>query len=177
MFLAPRLITPDIAYAQSYADALAEGLGEFAATQYEIDWVREDFPDWLRAEKDMSRRIVLPDGREVPRVPFTDFWLVAGQEFIGRISIRHHLNANLELQGGHIGYAIRKNARGKGYGSLILTMALAEARKLRISRALLTCDDTNLASARIIEKAGGKLQDTITVQGATAPVRRYWIDT
>lgn len=177
MFFAPRLIPPDAAYAHSYADALAEGLGEMPATQYEIDWVREDFADWLRAENDMTRRIVLPDGREVPRVPFTNLWLVAGQDFIGRVNIRHTLSESLGIHGGHIGYAIRASARGKGYGHLILKLAIPEAKKLGISKALVTCDDTNTASARIIEKAGGKLQDTITVAGRDAPVRRYWLET
>lgn len=177
MFLAPRLIAPDAAYAQSYADALAEGLGEVAATQYEIDWVREDFADWLRAENDMTRRIVLPDGSEVARVPFTNLWLVAGQDFIGRINLRHQLSDSLKREGGHVGYAIRASARGKGYGHLILKLAIPELKKLGISKALITCDDTNIASARIIEKAGGKLQDTITVSGASVPVRRYWLDT
>lgn len=175
MFLEPRLIAPNAAYAQSYADALAEGLGEAPATQYEIDWIREDFADWLRAENDMTRRIVTPDGTEVARVPFTNFWLVAGQEFIGRINIRHHLNSYLEQEGGHVGYAIRTSARGKGYGHMILRLALPELKKLGISKALITCDDTNAPSARIIEKAGGKLQDTITVAGHPVPVRRYWL--
>lgn len=177
MFFAPRLITPDALFAQSYADALAEGLGEAPATQYEIDWIREDFPDWLRAENDMTRRIVLPDGSEVARVPETRLWLVAGQDFIGRIHIRHHLSPSLELQGGHVGYAIRASARGKGYGGLILQLAIPEIKKLGISNALITCDDTNAASARIIEKTGGKLQDTVTVQGHGVPVRRYWLST
>lgn len=177
MFFAPRLIEPDALFAQSYADALIEGLGEARATQYEIDWIREDFPDWLRAENDMTRRIVLPDGSEVPRVPETRLWLVSGQDFIGRIHIRHHLSPSLELQGGHVGYAIRAGARGKGYGSLILRLAIPEIKKLGISNALITCDDTNSASARIIEKAGGKLQDTVTVQGHPVPVRRYWLAT
>ncbi len=177
MFLTPRLIAPDALFAQSYADALAEGLGEAPATQYEIDWVREDFADWLRAENDMTRRIVLPDGSEVPRVPETRLWLVAGQDFIGRIHIRHALSDSLELQGGHVGYAIRASARGKGYGHLILRLAVPEIKKLGISKALITCDDTNTASARIIEKAGGKLQDTVTVQGHGVPVRRYWLTT
>lgn len=175
MFLAPRLIEPAAAFAQSYADAMAEGLDKAPATRDEIDWVREDFADWLRAENDMTRRIVLPDGREVPRVPETRLWLVAGQDFIGRISIRHHLNDSLEKQGGHIGYAIRASARGKGYGQTILKLALPEAKKLGITKALITCDDTNAASARIIEKAGGKLQDTVTVSGQDVPVRRYWL--
>lgn len=176
MLLTPRLILPDAAFKDSYADALQEGLGETAATADEIAWVREDFTDWLRAENDMSRRIILADGREIARVPFTTLWLVMGQTFIGRVNIRHQINEHLEKQGGHIGYAIRTTARGKGYGQLILKLTLPEAKKLGLSRALLTCDDDNTASIRIIEKAGGTLQDTITVTGARQMVRRYWIN-
>lgn len=176
MLLTPRLILPDSAYKDSYADALTEGLGETPISADEIAWVREDFNDWLRADSDMTRRIVFADGTEMPRVPETRFWLVAGQTFIGRINVRHAINDGLALQGGHIGYAIRRSARGHGYGQTILKLALPEAKKLGLTKALLTCDDTNLASARIIEKAGGKLQDTITVQGHPVPVRRYWLD-
>ncbi len=175
MLLTPRLIAPDSAYKDSFADALAEGLGETPADPDEIAWVREDFDDWLRADNDMSRRIILADGREVPRVPFTTLWLVMGQQFLGRISLRHQLTPDLERVGGHVGYAIRASARGHGYGQLMLRLALPHLQALGINPALITCNDDNQASIRIIEKAGGKLQDTITVAGATCPVRRYWL--
>ena len=172
---APRLILPDITFKDSYADALAEGL-EGKTSKDTIDWVREEFWDWLRADQDMNRRIVLPDGRETPRVPSTDYWLVLGQQFLGRVSLRHELSEYLEQKGGHIGYAVRPNARGHGYGHLLLKLVLPHAKALGLKRALITCADNNAASIRIIEKGGGKLQDTITVVGADQPVRRYWID-
>ena len=40
----------------------------------------------------------------------------------------------------------------------------------RIDRVLVTCDDTNLASATVIERNGGVLEDIRGVK------RRYWID-
>lgn len=177
MLMTPRLIHPESAFKDSYADALAEGLGEVAADADEIAWIREDFDDWLRADNDMSRRIILADGREIPRVPFTTLWLVMGQQFIGRITLRHRLTPDLERQGGHVGYAVRTSARGHGYGQLMLKLSLPTLRQLGINPALVTCDDDNHASIRIIEKAGGKLQDTITVAGAGRPVRRYWLAT
>ena len=47
-------------------------------------------------------------------------------EFIGHVSIRHELNAALEVQGGHIGYAIRPSKQQQGYGSRLLALALPE---------------------------------------------------
>jgi len=50
---------------------------------------------------------------------------------------------------------------------------LPKARALGLDRVLVTCDDTNLASARTIEKAGGVLEDVRDTElGRT---RRYWI--
>jgi predicted acetyltransferase len=50
---------------------------------------------------------------------------------------------------------------------------LPEARVLGLQRALVTCDDTNLPSARASENAGGVLEDVRDTElGRT---RRYWI--
>ena len=49
---------------------------------------------------------------------------------------------------------------------------------LGLSRVLITCNDDNYGSARVIEKNGGILQDKVinTIQGAEILTRRYWID-
>jgi predicted acetyltransferase len=50
---------------------------------------------------------------------------------------------------------------------------LPHARALGLDKVLVTCNDSNLASARVIEKAGGVLEDVRdTEHGCT---RRYWI--
>jgi predicted acetyltransferase len=75
--------------------------------------------------------------------------------------------------GGHIGYGIRPSARGRGLATWALRSALPHASELRLEKVLITCNDTNLASARVIEKAGGVLEDVRhTELGLT---RRYWI--
>ena len=175
--MAAMLVLPDAAYKDSFADALTEGMNATPATQDEINWVREDFADWLRASRDMTRRIVLPDGTQVPRVPDTDYWLVEGKRFIGRATLRHHINAHLEIDGGHIGYAVRKSERGKGYGKQILLHCLPKAAGLGIEKVLLTCAEDNMHSVRIIEYAGGILQDIITPPWGGHRMRRYWINT
>ena len=57
------------------------------------------------------------------RVPSTTLWLVEGDAFIGRISIRHVLSDSLRLLGGHIGYDVRPSRRGQGYGRRMLALA------------------------------------------------------
>jgi predicted acetyltransferase len=58
----------------------------------------------------------------------------------------------LKQEGGHIGYSIRASERGKGYGTKMLKMVLPKVKELEIDRALITCDDTNIASQKVIEK-------------------------
>ena len=132
----------------------------------------EDFPAYLRSLLDGARGIGLLPGR----VPFSTFWLTSGRHLIGRSSIRHRLTPDLEDEGGHIGYDIRPSERRKGYGTLILRLTLDEARRLGISRALLTCDSDNVASAKIIEKNGGKFQDVGVSERSGKLITRYWIE-
>src|SRR5918912_3201075 len=102
--------------------------------------------------QDYARGLNLPPGH----VRTNYYWLVDGGKMIGRSGIRHHLTPRLENEGGNIGYDIRPSERLKGYGTLILKLTLNEARQLGLTRVLLTCDADNTASARIIEKNGGK---------------------
>lgn len=111
-------------------------------------------------------------------VPSTQFWLVSGDKLIGACNVRHWLVHALREFGGHIGYAIHPNFWQQGYGTLQLQLALLEAKKLGIDRALVTCDVTNLGSARVIEKNGGILEGIFDVTHDDKPctIKRYWID-
>jgi predicted acetyltransferase len=59
---------------------------------------------------------------------------------------------------------------------LILRLTLEEARRLDLGRVLLTCDSDNVASAKIIEKNGGGLQDQSASKRTGKLISRYWID-
>jgi predicted acetyltransferase len=131
----------------------------------------EDFPAYLRGLLDGARGIGLPPGR----VPYSTFWLTSGRRPVGRSSVRHYLTPDLEEEGGHVGYDIRPSERLKGYGKLILRLTLAEARKLGLSRALLTCDTDNVASAKVIEGNGGRLRDQTISKRSGKLISRYWI--
>lgn len=92
---------------------------------------------------------------------------------VGAVNIRHRLNDALLLNGGHIGDGVRPSARGKGYGTAMIALALEECRALGLDRVLMVCDKTNAASARTIQKNGGVLENEVAVDGVTE--QRYWI--
>lgn len=57
----------------------------------------------------------------------------------------------------------------------MLALALDEARRLGLSKILMTCDADNLASARGIEKNGGILVSQGSSDLSGKLIARYWI--
>ncbi len=103
-------------------------------------------------------------------------WAIINDEYVGRISIRHELNFTLRIiMGGHIGYDTRPSFRGRGIASEMLRLALPFAKELGIKEALLTCNDDNLASIRVIEKNRGELRETKAQSPIGSAKRYYWI--
>ena len=106
----------------------------------------------------------------------TQLFGFVNKRLVGRVSIRHELSTRfLQRYGGHIGYGVLIPERGKGYASAMLREALPHLRQLKIDRALLTCDENNPASQRIIEKNGGIFEGYADGH-PDIPKRRYWID-
>ena len=112
---------------------------------------------------------------ETPRpegfVPSTTLWWVDGDEYLGRIGIRHRLTPELREVGGHIGYAVRPSARRRGCATAMLRAALPVARTLGIESALVTCAVENVASRTVIERNGGVLEDR------RGDRLRFWVPT
>lgn len=130
------------------------------------------FAAYVAGLEAQEREEGLPEGI----VPQTTFWLVRGGNYIiGVTRFRHRLTPGLEQWGGHIGYAIRPSERRRGYATLMLKLALREAKKLGLKRVLLTCDPENTASARVMLK-NGAVQGTDSTHPETGkPHSRYWI--
>lgn len=64
---------------------------------------------------------------------------------------------------GNIGYNIFLHQRGYGYASLATKLLLELARKLGLSKVIITCDPNNIASKKTIIKCGGEYIDTVNV--------------
>ena len=129
------------------------------------------FGDFVQHLREQADRAKIKPGR----VPHSYFWLIDGNDYIGRRILRHEVNEHLLQIGGHIGYEIRPSRRGQGYGKLILKYGLDRAKAFGLERVLLTCDEDNLGSQKIIEFHGGMLENSIQVKDWPAKVCRYWI--
>jgi predicted acetyltransferase len=108
-------------------------------------------------------------------LPYTDYWLFDDGVWIGLLTLRPRITDELLRRGGHIGYVIRPSRRRQGYGTALLRRGLEQAKAMGLTRVLLTCDDTNLGSRKVIEANGGQLEDVVQINADVPPVRRYWI--
>lgn len=183
----PSLAVPNVRFHRSFVEAWDE-FGERHPdgwATHPIDrkgWDLRDaagFATWVES-------LLLAADPSVPRaadwVPATARWIVSGDEFLGAIHLRHGLTPFLERVGGHIGYGIRPAARRRGLATMALRETLDAARRVGLDRVLVTCDDSNVASAATIERCGGVLENVRDVddwareRGFDEPIRRYWIE-
>ncbi|MDN5764286.1 MAG: GNAT family N-acetyltransferase [Humibacillus sp.] len=121
--------------------------------------------DWLveQARDDVE----LPEGR----VPSSYRWVVDADRVVGTVALRHALNPALLVVGGHLGYAVEPGFRRRGVATAAVRLALSMASARGLDRVLITCDPDNVASARTIERVGGRLEDE------RAGSCRYWVPT
>jgi predicted acetyltransferase len=167
----PSLVPPDPRLHRSFTEAVSEFLAEGVNPDHYRPELhdRETFEDWLAVLVDEGR----PDAK--PRfegwVPQTTLWWVDGDEYLGRVAIRHRLTEPLLRFGGHIGYDVRASARLQGHATAMLAASLPFARSLGIDRALVTCDHDNVGSRKVIEANGGEPDEPNAVK------LRYWVPT
>lgn len=166
LLLRPLRLDDEAATRAAHQELAADGF-PFAVSGYfdGIDW-----GSYLRRIEAERAGVELARGR----VPSTFLVAEAGGELVGRAYIRHRLNASLLRVGGHVGYAVRPAHRRRGYATEILRQSLIVVRSLGVDRALVTCDEGNVGSARAIERCGGVFESHY-LPPIGAPVRRYWI--
>lgn len=166
-----RKIGPDM------RDAFIDYAKEFGAIgeHYRQGDLKAAVADW---DAYIQERLDSSAGRNLPwnAVPQTDYLLMRGKRILATGRFRQRLNSFLTFVGGHIGYEVRPSERGKGYATKVLQLCLELARRAGLKRALLTCAKKNVASARVIVKCGGVLENEVTSPRDGQPALRFWID-
>ncbi|MES2802574.1 MAG: GNAT family N-acetyltransferase [Bdellovibrionota bacterium] len=158
------LLTP------SYLEFLSEmrSLGE------KID--PDMFPRDTESISDFIQNILLAEKTSAQgSVPETTYWACVGDIVVGRISLRHYLNENLQEYGGHIGYDVRPSYRKKGIGKEMLRQLIGTDKAKEIGKLLLTCAPNNTASNKTILANGGVLAKTAYVEKWKRETNYYWI--
>lgn len=114
---------------------------------------------------------------EPGRVPALTYFYVRTEDgkVIGMINIRLVLNVFLRKEGGHIGYCIRPTERGKGYAARMLEETLNFCGSIGLTELVLTCGRSNIASARVIQHCGGKLEAEFYSETFRETIQRYRI--
>jgi predicted acetyltransferase len=108
-------------------------------------------------------------------VPMDSYFIEADGHILGETFIRHRLTPHLEQIGGHVGYKVRPSCRNRGVATAALRLALKQLAAMGVERALVTCNTTNAASAKVIERCGGFRIEDALLPGRVE--RRYWIGT
>ncbi len=166
-----QLVPPSERYRESFLRAMREfrqeGLSWWSGG--DLEGVERDFAAFV------AKKLADATPRSDASIAKTHLWAVAEAGFVGRISIHHALNDALRVAGGHIGYDTAPSFRGRGVATEMLRQALPLARALGLGDVLLTCDDTNAASIRVIERNGGVLRETRVLDARRPPKRYYWI--
>ena len=167
------LVKPDLSYADEIIKYKEESLKENPLINGAAGLNNfSSIEDWLEELKKRSSEATVPEGL----VPSSTYLGVREKDnyIVGMIDIRHYLNEYLTQVGGHIGYGVRKTERNKGYAKQMLKLALEKCKELKIKKVLITCDEDNIASEKVILSANAKLEDIRNVDGENK--KRFWID-
>ncbi|WP_315324459.1 GNAT family N-acetyltransferase [Fusobacterium pseudoperiodonticum] len=167
------LVKPDLSYADEIIKYKEESLAESPIINGSAGLDRlSSIEIWLQELKKRSCEDTVPKGL----VPSSTYLAVREKDnyIVGMIDIRHYLNEYLTQVGGNIGYGVRKTERNKGYAKQMLKLALEKCKELKIKKVLITCDEDNIASEKVILSANAKLEDIRNVDGENK--KRFWIE-
>jgi len=175
------LLRPSLAWLSQYEEALARGWSPNTDQDVSREQLRQlrRNPERFLHELYNSPTLRLPDGREVQRLPAHDFWISDGA-FCGRIGFRFQPGTEdlPPTAMGHIGYTVVPWKQGRGYATAALRQILPVARAEGFARVLLTCDDDNEASRKVILANAGTPDGAVPHPGRPGHVKlMFWVPT
>ena len=167
------LVKPNLSYADEITKYKEESLKESPIINGSTGLNRfSSIEDWLKELNKRSCEDTVPEGL----VPSSTYLGVREKDnyIVGMIDIRHYLNEYLTQVGGNIGYSVRKSERNKGYAKQMLKLALEKCKELKIKKVLITCDEDNIASEKVILSANAKFEDIRCIDDENK--KRFWIE-
>ena len=172
-----KLVFPNI----DYKERAIEYINEFRAYKSEVNGsgALDDYLEKATYEEWLNKVVADMDIANIskPRVPALTYFYVREEDnkVVGMVNIRLALNDFLRTEGGHIGYSVRPTERQKHYATDMLKEAVAVCNTVGIKEVLVTCDKVNVASAKVIQNAGGKLEAEFYSDIYKEVVQRYVI--
>ena len=171
------LVTPSVEHQKSFLEAW----DEMDSETDKLSWIygrydgfdpRKDFAGYI---SELNRRSSNPPANFVTG---DVYWAIQNNVVVGRVALRHELNASLANTGGHVGYIVRPSSRRQGIATEMLRLILMTEKCEAIERLLVTCDADNLASKKTIEKNGGVYGGYFKGTDCEKPVHKnhYWIN-
>lgn len=172
------LVAPAREYLEGFAAALRAGWSPSTTRDVSREFladIERDADAFLADLVSENGVVKLADGTTRPRLPMIVRWMSDG-EFCGSINLRwqHGTDALPPHVSGHIGYAVVPWKRGRGYATASLATMLEKAAEVGLGRVEITTDEDNLASQRVIEKAGGVFVGTRPPDPVTPTAKRVY---
>jgi len=133
----------------------------------------DNYDEWL--EKVVAQK---KNECSLTSTPATTYFTIRKRDnkIIGSIQLRHHLTEELKIDGGNVGYGICPTERGKGYGAKQLSLILAKAKELNLSKVMISCNKDNRASVGVIIHNGGVFAGEGFDEDEGEITEIYWID-
>jgi predicted acetyltransferase len=159
-------------FIKEFSDQSSETNGDGGLSRFLSGSTYSEWLDKIKNDMDLAN---IPEGR-VPQ--FTYFYVREDDDkIVGMIAVRLALTDFLQKEGGHIGYCVRPSERGKGYATRMLSHALSFSNAIGLRDIVISCDKTNTASARVIQKCGGILDAEFYSDTFHEVIQRYQIKT
>lgn len=134
----------------------------------------KDSDEWFNTIELLKNEATCPKGKVT-----SDTYLAVeekSERLVGIMDFRHSIeHPILSEYGGHIGYSVRPCERNKGFGTQMLSELLPKCKEHGLSKVLITCLASNIASQEIIRKNQGVFERVTMDNSTGAQIYRYWI--
>lgn len=139
----------------------------------------ENIESWDFNNKLLEDEATLPKGFSIG---FQFLYIDENDEVVGMLNFRPkaHEHEYLSKYGGHIGYGIRPDKHRQGIGTrmledFLLIIKQQYADKYNLDKVLITCNEDNIGSRKIILSNGGIFESTVFCPLEDKKIERYWI--